>query len=451
MKVIIIIIMGGHMINLFYKYRFKSEYKAHDYFEIEIDNSHNLDIENKLVNFIDTDSYRGFIGLIVNKKHKTLVKIVSDIFELSEEDYSKISNILLDGHMAINNEKLKVDFILTIRNVIDYLEICQSIKNNNFLYRGQADFEWKLEPSIFRKGIDTLKEKNLYKDILQWNAEIFSSGDFLKDTCNMQHYGIPTRLMDWTSNPLHALYFACVGASEDNKDGEILCVNIDRIYDIDSEECTEINNFLKHRFMGENNNEGVDKEKKLEKTLTQFACSKIKFMFFRTKYFNERIKTQQGYFSIYIDITDEEAQNIKRRILKDIIDNIIKYLRTKQVVIRKDDEERIKTKVLLDYNKYTNNIENNIYNTINEVLTVGSLADLNKYILNEVKSSKFEEIKYKQHRMEEILTYEKYLKIRIPKEVKKEIASTLDSLGVNSRVIYPDIEGLSRYMKEKYQ
>jgi FRG domain len=86
-----------------------------------------------------------------------------------------------------------------------------------WIYRGQSKSEWTLVP---KAGRVPYSSKN---DLLRLNEWKQNAWPYIKDKPDSewdwlalaQHYGFATRLLDWTYNPLIALYF-CVTENEDS-------------------------------------------------------------------------------------------------------------------------------------------------------------------------------------------------------------------------------------------
>lgn len=122
-------------------------------------------------------------------------------------------------------------------------------QDSEIFYRGHSSQDkYKLEPSLFRKD----NEGNyIYRDVEHITCRellISNSADFTSDIytldrlVRMQHYSLPTRLLDITSNPLIALYFACKGSDEESGEVILFSVKRDNIKYFDSDVASCISN-----------------------------------------------------------------------------------------------------------------------------------------------------------------------------------------------------------------
>lgn len=101
-------------------------------------------------------------------------------------------------------------------------------------YRGHSNFKYSLAPSLFRtnkSGAYTHlpKEEVMVREILSaQDAQFANDRSMLDRLVRMQHFGLPTRLLDVSSNPLVALYFACSQTKKDEEgnelDGEVIVI-----------------------------------------------------------------------------------------------------------------------------------------------------------------------------------------------------------------------------------
>ena len=103
--------------------------------------------------------------------------------------------------------------IHNVNELIDFVKV-NSLKkfhvatNSMVFYRGQSNYEWHLEPAVYRNG--KFQNESIYiKEFERLRPADFSYDNNFDKLVKMQHYGLPTRLLDITTNPLVALFFAC--------------------------------------------------------------------------------------------------------------------------------------------------------------------------------------------------------------------------------------------------
>ena len=208
-----------------------------------------------------------------------------------------------------------------ISSISDFFEIIKKVpsnKNRTNIYRGHPDERYLLKPSLFRNSGHRNHEKNILRELISLHpGEFKDDKNVFEQLVRMQHFSLPTRLLDVTFNPLVGLYFACI--SKPNADGQLLRFAVKKskikYFDSDTVSCIsnlsnltgiERNLLRKIKTSAELNSEDVGKR------LLQFIKSEKAYflpeirredlddiLIVRPKQNNRRILAQQGAFFLF--------------------------------------------------------------------------------------------------------------------------------------------------------
>lgn len=140
--------------------------------------------------------------------------------------------------------------ITTITTVAEFVKAVAEIplkSGRTRFFRGHSDKnKYRLEPSVYRKStLINNEEKLIQEAIIRCPDDLPSSLTFFETLVRLQHYSLPTRLLDLTANALVALYFAC--RHKEKTEGEVIVFDIpnDQIKYYDSDTVAVISNIAK--------------------------------------------------------------------------------------------------------------------------------------------------------------------------------------------------------------
>lgn len=367
-------------------------------------------------------------------------------------------------HSAFKHTTFLAHSLSEYIDIVDLIHKSQEKDNCDLAFRGVSNYAYRLEPSLkilqdkpyVLDRTDDKLECCLVNDFLTTRPEEFSNIESDFDLlAKMQHLGLPTRLLDFSLNPLVALYFACQSMSKNT--ARVICT-----YDTSS---INSRNFVE-KVCGiykipEFTNYFLEYMGNTDTSIIQYLHGMMEPLMAHPKHINERIKRQSGIFMIFQNkVYDEAWFNIANREEDDYTcvysskDGIEKLSRIKSAENPYEIFEIEKGESLL-YRQFevdTNSFYKmrNYYKEFGDfTVSTGNALHINDNI--KWAFLKRFELSYEIASMSEEVMSKNFCSILIPPECKQRIIKELNIININEAFLFPEPEYTAKHIKKKYQ
>lgn len=382
---------------------------------------------------------------------------MDDSFSSTIRRSKRIKNRLQD--MIIPKEYLDPyynHFTLRARNLSEYINvigILNSFGDNSLfgrlVFRGHSDASsnYKLIPTIGRNtvGIE-FRENSMVTEMLTLRPEQFagitSDFDLLS---KLQHFGLPTRILDFTYNPLIALYFACCSLKK--TESRIVCT-----YDTSS----PFSSYTIERICGmyryvDYNATSLDQVLGGVSELKKYASVTMEHLMAKPLYSNDRIKNQAAVFMIFPnEIYDYRSQMVvlgakkgneeeyRRFPMNEGEEKRLEFIRKEPEIYK--DKFCVNAATLRSLFQY--------YRNKFDDFEIGRESEINpKYHF--LFQNRFSVLDMIQELSAKSIS-NNYISIIIEAKDKKRIIDELEIIGINKAFVFPELEYTAEMVKNRF-